>query len=215
MMKPLYKQPVVEAVILASGILCTVVLIHGIQNFIALGGKPVTSQIAQKSNPDLVQVAAESNCPYSASVSMGQTAGGGEMRINPTSDPKVYDPFPQKYKNVLNGTKPPGTALAAGQKDTKLPILGSIFGYKPSSASYYQVLENDGSKLTGTTWEQYLLGIPTDVGAEIKAPQTGYDIGGGKMGLVVYATADQITIHVGRHEYLSGGNSAESGGYCP
>jgi hypothetical protein len=34
-MKPLYKQPLIEAAILASGIMCTVLLIHGVQNFIA------------------------------------------------------------------------------------------------------------------------------------------------------------------------------------
>ncbi len=211
-MKPLYKQPLIEAAILASGIMCTVLLIHGVQNFIAMGGKPATSQIAEKSNPDLVQVAAAPNCPYSASVSMGQTAVASEMREWPAKNMKIYNPFPNEYKNTLSGTKPPGTALAAGQKDTKLPIIGTIFGYKPSTANYYLVQENDG-KPVQTEWTAYLLGIPTSAGDPIKAPQTGYDIGGGKMGLVVYATTDQITIHVGRHEYLSGGNSTESGGY--
>ena len=214
-MKPLYKQPLVEAVILASGILCTVVLIHGVQNFIALGGKPVASQIAQKTNTDLVQVAAGSGCPYSANVSLGQTAGGTEMRDRPDKNMKVYDPFSSQYENQSSGTEKPGTAKAPGTVDSKLPVIGTIFGYKPQSVNYYKVLEKNGTALTGTRWEQYLIGVPTEVGAEIRAPQTGYDIGGGKMGLVVYATSDQITIHVGRHEYLSGDldKPAESGGY--
>jgi len=212
MMKPLYKQPLVEAVILASGILCTVVLIHGIQNFIALGGKPVTSQIAQKTNPDLVQVAAGGGCPYSASVSLGQTAGGSEMRERPDRNMKIYNPFSPEYINRLVGTEKPGTAKVPGPVDPKLPVIGTIFGYKPTSVNYYAIQEVAEKKDVTSPWVQYLLGIPTETGTEIRAPQTGYDIGGGKMGLVVYAKDDQIAIHVGRHEYLFA-SSPESGGY--
>ncbi len=211
-MKPLYKQPLIEGVILASGILCTVVLIHGVQNWIALSGQPPAPQIAEKSNPDLVQVAAGSGCPYSANVSLGLTAGGGEMRTNPSKDVKVYDPFSQ-YRLNADGTKEPGKQLVGtGPSDLKLPVIGTMFGYKPTKVNFYKVLEDDGTPVPAP-WLQYLIGVPTEVGTDIKAPKTGYDIGGGKMGLVLYATADQITIHVGRHEYLTGNGGSESGGY--
>lgn len=216
LMHPLRKQPLLEFLILLAGMISIMLLIQGANTWIALSTTkqaPTVAQNVRSELDDLQRVAATGKCPYSASVSMGQTAGGKEMRTNPTSDPKVYDPFPPNYKNVSKGTRPPGTALASGQKDNKLPIIGTIFGYKPSNANYYEVLENNNAVLTGTTWTQYLLGVPTEIGAEIKAPQTGYDIGGGKIGLVVYATPDQVTIHIGRHEYLTGNGVAESGGY--
>ncbi|MEI6327406.1 MAG: hypothetical protein WCO78_04810 [Candidatus Roizmanbacteria bacterium] len=215
-MRSLYKQPLIEAAILASGIVCTVLVIHGVQTWIALSGQSSTSQIAQTSsstNTGLVKVSAGSGCPYSAPVSLGQTAGGGEMRDTPAKNMKVYNPFPPEYINRAVGSKIPGTGLVDGPADPKLPNIGSIFGYKPSAVNYYAVQENADKTDVTKPWVQYLIGVPTNVGAEIKAPQTAYDIGGGKMGLVVYATNNQITIHVGRHEYLTGNGGAESGGY--
>jgi lysophospholipase L1-like esterase len=209
-MHPLRKQPLLEFLILLAGMISIMLLIQGTNTWIALSTTKQTPAIAKKEASELQKVAA-STCAYST-VTLETTMTGDERLTNPTKDIKVYDPFDTSYLNEKVDSKTDWKRIANTKVDTNLPIIGSIFGYRPSKPAFYRVKEKDGIEVQ-RGWQAYLLGIPTTAGAELKTPRTGYDIGGGKMGLVTYATSDQIAIHIGRHEYLTGVGNSTAPGY--
>ncbi|HNS95053.1 MAG TPA: hypothetical protein PKG71_03735 [Candidatus Woesebacteria bacterium] len=106
-----------------------------------------------------------------------------------------------------------------GRKDTKAEnLLGSMFGYTPIKLQGAYKMKYPGGMGEPP---DYIHGnypgitVPAAVGTQVKAPNLPqYPIGGGFGAMVVYADSSKITLHIGRHEYVSGAfdNSSTCGG---
>lgn len=57
---------------------------------------------------------------------------------------------------------------------------------------------------TSSPWPTTVLGMRTAVGEIIHAPDSGYDIGGGYEYLVMYASEQRVTLHIGRDDGFQG-----------
>lgn len=129
--------------------------------------------------------------------------------------PGYYVLKPNTDQDVLNLTKQDGGAV-----DSKMNgFMGSMFGYKPTKLTAAYDVSYGGSVPQGNDTaikgDAPVLEIPTDAGSAVKVPSTGYDIGGGYEAMVVFAAADRVTLHVGRHEYFVGsGQNNCNGGPC-
>lgn len=53
-------------------------------------------------------------------------------------------------------------------------------------------------------WEATVLGMKTKPGERIYTPESGYDIGGGYEYLVMYASEERVTLHIGRQDEFFG-----------
>ena len=107
-----------------------------------------------------------------------------------------------------------------GPTDNKVAgLLGSMFGYKPNQLTDAYFMKYSTTALQGADTlvkgKALALKVPIAPNDPVKMPSTQYDIGGGKEAMVVFAAADRITLHIGRHEYFvgSGGNNC-NGGPC-
>ncbi len=154
------------------------------------------------------------SCPYDSgqSIQLGGTetdANNAENRSPISQNRGLYDSLANTAgfaqisdEGVLTLTKSDTGAVDGGVKD----MMGSMFGYKPKRliAAYDPP---DG----GT----YVLEVPVDpANKDVKMPNTGYDIGGGYEAMVVFAAADRITLHIGRHEYFTGTKTCANGKTC-
>ncbi len=176
--------------------------------------KPVTYE-----NTDLRKVAG--GCSYRAggAIQTGQTETNPQNANPrwPISDPHYrgeYDVlntqyFTQQANNdaryrgyIDDGPAPEGNVIG---------MLGSMFGYKPNqfTAAYDMkyvdpygqgIRGNDPSEIKGL---YPILQIPVPANKEVLMASTGYDIGGGEA-MVVFASADRVVLHIGRHEYFVG-----------
>jgi len=187
----------------------------------------ITSTLNQSPKKTSTQASTPS-CPYNSgqSVPSGSTesnASNTENRWPISQHRHEYDILGPGYfslrsntdAGILNLTKNDG-----GVVDSKMnSFMGSMFGYKPQLLAGAFDVAYGGSVPQGNDTpvkgDAPVLQVPTEPGAEVKVPQTGYDIGGGYEAMVVFATSDRVTIHIGRHEYFvgSGGNNC-NGGKC-
>jgi len=155
-----------------------------------------------------------STCPYDSgqSIPLGGTetdANNAENRVPISQNRELYDSLASttgfnqiEDEDVLTLSKSDGGAVDSGVEN----MMGSMFGYKPKRliAAYDPP---DG----GT----YVLEVPVNPNnRDIKMPSTGYDIGGGMEAMVVFAAADRVTLHIGRHEYFTGTKTCANGKTC-
>lgn len=201
-MKPLYKQPVVEAVILASGILCTVVLIHGVQNFIALGGKPVTSQIAQKTNLDLVQVAAGS-CEGLGDIDKRGQNGSQDPAKVPTD---AFNDFGMVKSAGLTPAPPGdikfGDTISAADRDALHINLDGLIDGPITLANVWSVSTTYRATSGSSVKKNEVIAIRTTAGQVIKTPGSGRMIldGSNLSGMVMYVSNDGVRFANSRND---------------
>ncbi len=96
-----------------------------------------------------------------------------------------------------------------GATDSKVTgMLGTMFGYKPNQLADAYFMKYKDAALQGADTavkgDAPAIRVPISPGDPVKMPDTQYDIGGGKEGLVVFAAADRITVHISRSEYIKG-----------
>ena len=96
-----------------------------------------------------------------------------------------------------------------GPTDSKVTgMLGTMFGYKPNQLADAYFMKYKDAALQGADTavkgDAPAIRVPISPGDPVKMPDTQYDIGGGKEGLVVFAAADRITVHISRSEYIKG-----------
>lgn len=147
-----------------------------------------------------------------------------ENRWPISSFPHEYDSLAPGYyvlksntdQDVLNLIKQDGGAVDAKMNG----FMGSMFGYKPNKLAAAYDVSYGGSVPQGNDaaikGDAPVLEIPTEAGVTaVKVPSTGYDIGGGYEAMVVFASSDRVTLHIGRHEYFVGsGQNNCNGGTC-
>lgn len=201
-MKPLYKQPLVEAVILASGILCTVVLIHGVQNFIALGGKPVASQIAQKTNTDLVQVAAGS-CEGLGDIDKRGQNGSQDPAKVPTD---AFNDFGIVKDAGLTpapaGDVKFGDTISAAERDALHINLDGLIDGPITLANVWSVSSTYRATSGSSVKKNEVIAIRTTAGQVIKTPGSGRMIldGSNLSGMVMYVSNDGVRFANSRND---------------
>ncbi len=99
---------------------------------------------------------------------------------------------------------------ATKNPDAKAPQLAAMFGDNrvPAFTNAYQRYRWDGDcncpKDTYSPWPTTVLGMGVTPGETIYTPNSGYDIGGGYEYVVMYAGADDITLHIGIEDDTSG-----------
>lgn len=157
-------------------------------------------------------------CTYRA----GSTLSTGQTETNPANaeprwpikDPKYtgeYDVFNNSYFTLEpnTDTKYRGYFTDGGEPDDKMTgFLGSMFGYKPKNfidaynMKYADPLlrGNDPKEIKG---DHPALAVPVPSDQVVVMAKTAYDIGGGEA-MVVFADANRIALHIGRHEYFVG-----------
>jgi hypothetical protein len=190
-------------------------------------------------NTGLRKVAAPANNCNTSAVTFGQTESNpnnAEPR-QPIRDHRCeYDVF---GANCFNQTENFALAMSehgnsgyvgkdqskiisavAGVKDSKVPkMMESIFGFTPRSGfSDVKVFEygsawGDRGGQERTRGDAPAVKVPVPQGQAVCAPDTLYDIGGGEA-MVVFATSDRITLHIGRHEYIVGTTNNCGGQHC-
>ena len=154
------------------------------------------------------------SCPYDSgqTIPTGATetdANNAENRVPISQNRGLYDSLASTAgftqitdEGVLTLSKSDEGGVDGGVKN----MMATMFGYKPKRliAAYDPP---DG----GT----YVLEVPTDPdNRDIKVPNTGYDIGGGYEAMIVFAAADRVTLHIGRHEYFTGTKTCANGKTC-
>ena len=197
-----------------------------------LTGNTQNNIVAKNEGTGLRKVAG--GCSYRAggSIQTGQTETNPQNANPrwPISDPHYrgeYDVLNSQYFIQQPNMDPQyrGYFDDGGHTDGNVTgMLGSMFGYRPNafSAAYdmkYQdpigqgIRGNDPSDIKGN---YPILQIPVPANKEVLMARTGYDIGGGEA-MVVFASADRVVLHIGRHEYFAGTgqclNGPCSGGY--
>ena len=195
-------------------------------------GNTKNKSVAEVEETGLRKVAG--GCSYRAggSIQTGQTETNPQNANPrwPISDPHYrgeYDVLNSQYFIQQPNMDPQyrGYFDDGGHTDGNVTgMLGSMFGYRPNafSAAYdmkYQdpigqgIRGNDPSDIKGN---YPILQIPVPANKEVLVARTGYDIGGGEA-MVVFASADRVVLHIGRHEYFAGTgqclNGPCSGGY--
>lgn len=180
---------------------------------------------------DVRTEASTGSCPFDSgqNIPLGRTesnAGNMENRWPISQHRHEYDILgpgyfvlqPNNDDGILSLTKNDGGAVDANMNN----FMGSILGYKPKRLVAALNVAYGGSVPRGEDTQikgdAPVLQIPTDPGADVRMPQTGYDIGEGNEAMVVFAANDRITLHIGRHEYFVGrtngcGGRPCSGGY--
>ncbi|QQS44494.1 hypothetical protein IPM65_02760 [Candidatus Roizmanbacteria bacterium] len=195
---------------------------------VLLGAVALVTTTLNRNVQDPRSEASEScNFDSGQALSLGSTetnASNMENRWPISAHPHEYDVLgpgyyvlkPNTNQDVLNLTKQDGGAV-----DSKMNgFMGSMFGYKPTKLTAAHDVSYGGSVPQGNDTaikgDAPVLEIPTEAGnTAVKVPSTGYDIGGGYEAMVVFATADRVTIHIGRHEYFVGsGQNNCNGGTC-
>lgn len=104
-----------------------------------------------------------------------------------------------------------GLVDMGGDTDGKAPKFKTMFedNRVPEFPAVYRVngWNWDSMKREGplTNWEVTLLGMKTNPGEVLRVPTSGYDIGEGKMALVLYAAPGRITLKYTREDNVVGG----------
>lgn len=190
----------------------------------------VTTTLNKEVQTTQTQASAGASCDFDSgkAVPLGQTetnAANADVRWPISQHPHEYDVFGSDYftlksnieASILNLTK-----TDDGDKDIDPKIrgfMGSMVGYKPTTVSAYDMWYNSAPKGNDTDikGQAPVLQIPTNPGAFISVPKTDYSIGGNYEAMVVFAAEDRVTIHIGRHEYITTskmcGSSKCRGGY--
>ena len=204
-----------------------------------LTGNTQNNIVAKNEGTGLRKVAAPANNCNTSAVTFGQTESNpnnAEPR-QPIRDHRCeYDVF---GANCFNQTENFALAMSehgnsgyvgkdqskiisavAGVKDSKVPkMMESIFGFTPRSGfSDVKVFEygsawGDRGGQERTRGDAPAVKVPVPQGQAVCAPDTLYDIGGGEA-MVVFATSDRITLHIGRHEYIVGTTNNCGGQHC-
>ena len=190
----------------------------------------LTTTLNQSRQTTQTKASTGASCDFDSgkTVPLGQTesnAANADVRWPISQHPHEYDVFGSNYfelvpnndPTILNLTKTDG-----GDKDIDQKIrgfMGSMVGYKPSAVSAFDMKYNSAPQEDDTDikGQAPVLQITTDVGRFINVPKTDYNIGGNYEAMVVFASEDRVTIHIGRHEYITTskmcGSRKCSGGY--
>jgi hypothetical protein len=176
---------------------------------------------------ELTTVAAGVGCPYDSGVSIptGGTesdASNADVRWPISQHRHEYDVFGDNYfslvpetdNSILTLTKDDGGAV-----DSKMNgFMASMFGFKPSRLAgayrmrYQNAPRGGDSEIKGNA---PVLEVAVDpANPTIKVPSTGYDIGSGNEAMVVFASSDRVTLHIGRHEYFTSSKTCKNGQTC-
>lgn len=129
----------------------------------------------------------------------------------PTSIPAAEHP---DMNLALRGYEPVSAPLKlvtlGPVHDAKAPQFAGMFADNrlPVFAAAYQRYRWDwdcGCRTdTHSPWETTVLGLRVKPGEVIRAPESGYDIGGGHEYMVLYADATRLTLRVGNEDNLGG-----------
>lgn len=111
------------------------------------------------------------------------------------------------------------TEVPPGGMDSNLNgMMGSMFGYRPTKLADVYFMKYNSPELQG---EDTLvkgispgLKVPIVPGDPVTMPDTLYSIGGNMEAMVVFAAADRLTLHLGRHEYFVGSGNNCNGKRC-
>ncbi|MEI6327407.1 MAG: hypothetical protein WCO78_04815 [Candidatus Roizmanbacteria bacterium] len=224
-MRSLYKQPLIEAAILASGIVCTILVIHGVQTWIALSGQSSTSQIAQTSpstNTGLVQVSAGSfalgdTCNTPGVCSANNYSSSDPPIINPASVPEAYDLDRYAIKDAVAGaslnisTAGYDASELDGAGPNMYPKLCTMFGntFPLAFTAVEKHRSNAGDNNTPSADGGSVFQFDLPAGTPITIPVSGRNIahgldsaGNGPEGMIMYAAADRFAFQIGRKDFL-------------
>ena len=190
----------------------------------------LTTTLNQSRQTTQTKASAGTSCDFDSgkTVPLGQTetnAANADVRWPILQHPHEYDVFGSNYFELVPNNDPTILNLTKtdnGDKDIDPKIkgfMGSMVGYKPSAVSAFDMKydsapqEND----TDIKGQAPVLQIPINPGAFVNVPKTEYSIGGNYEAMVVFAAEDRVTIHIGRHEYITSskqcGSGKCSGGY--
>ncbi len=187
----------------------------------------VTTTLNQSEMDQRSEASHSNTCPFNSGVEipLGQTESNTSNMENrwPIKDNRhEYDILGKDYFLLVDNNYDPKILDLSyedgGNVDAKMNgFMGSMFRYKPNKVQAYGVKYNSVNKGNDTDIKGNapVLTIPTDIGADVKVPATGYDIGGGYEAMVVFAESDRVTLHIGRHEYFVGSDENNcNGGRC-
>lgn len=187
----------------------------------------VTTTLNQSEMDQRSEASQTDSCSFNSGVEipLGQTesnASNMENRLPIKDNRHEYDILGEDYFSLIEKTDDTSilslSYADSGAVDSKMNgFMGSMFGYKPNKVQAYDVKYNSVDKKNDTPIKGNapVLTIPTDIGADVKVPATGYDIGGGYEAMVVFASNDRVTLHIGRHEYFVGSDQNNcNGGKC-
>lgn len=136
----------------------------------------------------------------------GLSVMGQPLTVNPETDPDVnlgvrgYAPVDVPlelvvYDDVDDAAAPQLSTLFA---DNRIPAFSSTH-------QRYKWDANCGCQGgTDSPWPTTVLGMRTGVGEVIHAPDSGYHIGDGYEYLVMYASEQRVTLHIGREDGFGG-----------
>lgn len=135
-----------------------------------------------------------------------QAIAGEPVDIDVAADPD--------FNLGVRGYRPTTAALGLVELgpvwDPRAPQFATLFAneYTPTFSNAYKAngwdrncncpVEDD------TPWETTVLGMVTTPGEIIGIPDSGYDIGGGRDAMVLYAGATRLTLHVGTEDDFNG-----------
>ncbi|MBF0407544.1 MAG: hypothetical protein HQM10_09320 [Candidatus Riflebacteria bacterium] len=150
----------------------------------------------------------------SSSISGSVSGNFSTLSINGNASDRPADKHPDINLSIRGWTScsaDKGLANVSGSTDSQAPKFRTIFDPPrlPAFSSTYRVYDWDwGSMSRGqpiTKWEATLLGMKTSPGEILRVPDSGYDIGSGKMVLVLYASSSQITLKYTREDNIVNG----------
>lgn len=187
---------------------------------VALGKNGPLEQVNELVNVQ-AQNCADMDVPIDWTYGVNQEEKNNMLNRFPISEePWTYDMF-GVYKNGRKYTElpiPPGNALTEATEYRELGgdanvnnLLGSMFGYNPNRfLGAFKMKYPDGMGVAPEYihGDFYGLNVPTVRNGCIKAPNPrnangapGYEIAPGFVAMVVYADANSVSLHIGRHEY--------------
>lgn len=131
---------------------------------------------------------------------------GGPITVNPETDANLnlgYRGYKQTNAPLILVSYGPVTDRSAPQfpamfADNRVPVF---------SKAYQRYRWDAGCNCpvdTSSPWPSTVLGLRTNPDEVIAAPDSGYDIGGGKEFMILYAGETGITLHIGRQDDLDG-----------
>ena len=171
---------------------------------------------------------AATSCPYDSgqSIQLGDTetnAANADVRWPISTQRHEYDMFNPSYfklEPITDASVLSLTSSDGGSTDAKVKnMMGSMFGFKPSRlVNAYNVayastaLQGNDTRIKG---DAPVLEVAVDPSNPVvRAPSIGYDLGGGYVAMVVFAASDRLTLHVGRHEYITSTKTCADGKPC-
>lgn len=157
-------------------------------------------------------------CP-TASGEHYDTAMNHEIDANAESNPEIvlrmrgWERVEEKLGLVTYG-------YPAGEPpDPRAPQLGTIVRNRVSFATAYRVHKWDWENRRPSPELESkspvsLLGLTAKIGQDVYTPESGYDVGGGHQAMVIYASADAVTMNLIGDDNAIVGYAIHIDGFC-